>query len=74
MAGVVYKDICLQYGLKGPRSKWKTPPKVVENDKDFPIQSDKRVMANQLDMAVVDKQQLTVWSSYFNIYSISKKR
>lgn len=64
MASVVYKDICLQYGLKAPRSKWTTPPKVVENDKamiwwDFSIQSGKRVMANHPDIDVVHKQQLT---------------
>ena len=32
VAGIVYRNICAEYGLETPRSKWETPPKVVEND------------------------------------------
>uniref|UniRef100_A0A087YQ23 Uncharacterized protein n=1 Tax=Poecilia formosa TaxID=48698 RepID=A0A087YQ23_POEFO len=62
VVGIVYRNICAEYGLEAPRSKWGTPPKVVENDRakilwDFQIQTDKMVMANQPDIVVVDKQQ-----------------
>ncbi len=62
VAVIVYRNICHEYGLEVPRSKWKTPPKVVENDRakilwDFKIQTDKLVMANQPDIVLIDKQQ-----------------
>ncbi|XP_054913489.1 uncharacterized protein LOC129377515 [Poeciliopsis prolifica] len=62
VAGIVYRNICAEYGLETPRSKWETPPKVVENARakilwDFQIQTDKMVMANQPDIVVVDKHQ-----------------
>ncbi len=61
MAGIVYRKINAEYELEVPRSRWKTPPKVVENDRakilwDFQIQTDKMVVANQPDIVVVDKQ------------------
>ncbi|KAF7659584.1 hypothetical protein LDENG_00296340 [Lucifuga dentata] len=31
VAGIVYRNICAEYGLEVPKSKWETPPKVVEN-------------------------------------------
>ncbi|KAK7922439.1 hypothetical protein WMY93_009341 [Mugilogobius chulae] len=62
VAGIVYRNICAEYGLETPSSKWETPPKVVENDRakilwDFQIQTDRMVMANQPDIVVVDKEQ-----------------
>uniref|UniRef100_A0A3B5PPD0 Reverse transcriptase domain-containing protein n=1 Tax=Xiphophorus maculatus TaxID=8083 RepID=A0A3B5PPD0_XIPMA len=62
VAGIVYRNICAEYGLETPGSKWETPPKVAENARakilwDFQIQTDKMVMANQPDIVVVDKQQ-----------------
>ena len=62
MAVIVYRNICTEYGLETPRSKWETPPKVVENEPgkilwDFQIQTDRKVMANQPDIMVVDKEQ-----------------
>ncbi|XP_051920732.1 uncharacterized protein LOC127600296 isoform X1 [Hippocampus zosterae] len=62
VAGIVYRNICAEYGLETPRSKWETPPKVVENDRakvlwDFQIQTDKIVMANQPDIVIIDKGQ-----------------
>ncbi|KAK1798039.1 hypothetical protein P4O66_000539 [Electrophorus voltai] len=62
MAGIVYRNICAKYGLEVPRSNCDIPPKVVENYCvkilwDFQIQADKMVMANQLDIVFVDKQQ-----------------
>lgn len=65
VAGIVYRNICTEYGLEVPRSRWETPPKVMENNRakilwDFQIQTDKMVMANQPDIVVMDKQQKTV--------------
>ncbi|KAM9816571.1 carbohydrate sulfotransferase 6 isoform X4 [Syngnathus typhle] len=62
VAGIVYRNICAEYGLEAPSSKWEAPPKVAENGRakilwDFQIQTDKMVMANQPDIVVVDKQQ-----------------
>ncbi|XP_051911362.1 uncharacterized protein LOC127593748 [Hippocampus zosterae] len=62
VAGIVYRNICAEYGLETPRSKWETPPKVVENNRakilwDFLIQTDKMVMANQPDIVIIDKGQ-----------------
>ncbi|XP_051914448.1 uncharacterized protein LOC127596235 [Hippocampus zosterae] len=62
VAGIVYRNNCAEYGLETPRSKWETPPKVVENDRakilwDFQIQTDKMVMANQPDIVIIDKGQ-----------------
>ncbi|KAF7645372.1 hypothetical protein LDENG_00205860, partial [Lucifuga dentata] len=63
VAGIVYRNICVEYGLKVPKSKWETPPKVVENSRakvlwDFKFQTDKQLLANQPDMVVVvDKEQ-----------------
>ncbi|XP_055362142.1 uncharacterized protein LOC129603668 [Betta splendens] len=54
-----------EYRLETPKSKWETPPKVVENERakilwDFQIQTDRMVMANQPDIVVVDKEQSKV--------------
>ncbi|KAF7670308.1 hypothetical protein LDENG_00271880, partial [Lucifuga dentata] len=62
VAGIVYRSICAEYRLEVPKSKWETPPKVVENSRakvlwDFKFQTDKQLLANQLDMVVVDKEQ-----------------
>ncbi|XP_055359974.1 uncharacterized protein LOC129603341 [Betta splendens] len=59
---IVYRNICAEYGLETPRSKWETPPKVVENERakilwDFQIQTDRMVIVNQPDIVVVDKEQ-----------------
>ncbi|KAF7665893.1 hypothetical protein LDENG_00129980 [Lucifuga dentata] len=61
-AGIVYRIICAEYGLEVPKSKWETPPTVVENGRakvlwDFKFQTDKQLLANQPDMVVVDKEQ-----------------
>lgn len=31
-AGIVYRIICAEYGLEVLRSKWETPPSVVETE------------------------------------------
>uniref|UniRef100_A0A669EZW7 Reverse transcriptase domain-containing protein n=1 Tax=Oreochromis niloticus TaxID=8128 RepID=A0A669EZW7_ORENI len=64
VAGIVYRNICAEYNLEVPRSKWETPPRVMENDRakilwDFQMQTDKMVVANQPDIVVVDKQKKT---------------
>lgn len=33
VAGTVYRNICAQYGLDPPMSRWETPQKVVENNR-----------------------------------------
>ncbi|KAF7655390.1 hypothetical protein LDENG_00056830 [Lucifuga dentata] len=65
VAGIVYRNICAEYGLEVPKSKWETPSKVVENSRakvlwDFKFQTDKQLLANQPDMVVVDKEQKRV--------------
>ncbi|TWW67382.1 hypothetical protein D4764_02G0004230 [Takifugu flavidus] len=65
VAGIVYRNICTEYGLEVPGTRWETPPKVVENEQtkilwDFQIQTDKMVVANQPDIVVVDKHRKTV--------------
>ncbi|KAF7649100.1 hypothetical protein LDENG_00146690 [Lucifuga dentata] len=62
VAGIVYRNICAKYRLEVPKSKWETPPKVVENGRDkvlwdFKFQTDKQLLDNQPDMMVVDKEQ-----------------
>ena len=62
MADVVYRSICTENGLEVPRSEWKTPPKVIENEWakvlwDLQIETDKLVKANQPDIVFIDKQQ-----------------
>ncbi|TWW59309.1 hypothetical protein D4764_06G0008390 [Takifugu flavidus] len=32
VAGIVYRNICTEYGLEVPGTRWETPPKVVENE------------------------------------------
>ena len=44
------------------KSRWETPQKVVENKRakllrDFQIQTDRKMLANQPDIVVIDKQQ-----------------
>jgi len=31
--GTVYNNICAEYGLEVPKSKWEIPPNVVQNDR-----------------------------------------
>ena len=64
VAGIVYRAICAQYGLRQPVNWWEVPEKVVENTEakilwDFYIQTDKHVLANQPDIVVVDKKTKT---------------
>ena len=61
VASIIHRHICTEYGLEVPGSRWKTPPKVIQNDRakilwDFQFQTDKLVMANQPDIVVVDKK------------------
>ena len=61
----MYRNICTENGLEVSRSEWKTPPKVVENDRakiqwDLQIQTDNMVMVNQPDIVFSDKQQRKV--------------
>lgn len=32
VAGIVYRNICVEYGLELPKSQWKTPLKVVQQE------------------------------------------
>ncbi|XP_067944992.1 uncharacterized protein [Watersipora subatra] len=61
VAGVMYRSLCDEHGLNKPQHEWKAPGKVNENDHakilwDFYVQIDKHVLANQLDIVVVDKE------------------
>ncbi|TWW69428.1 ATP-dependent Clp protease proteolytic subunit, mitochondrial [Takifugu flavidus] len=65
VAGIVYRNICTEYGLEVPGSRWETPTKVLENKQakilwDFQIQTHKMVVVNQPDIVVVDKHRKTV--------------
>ena len=59
---ILYRNICSKYGLDPPKSRWETPWKVVENNSakflwDFQIQTDRKVLANQPDIVIIDKQK-----------------
>ena len=65
VVSTVYRNICAKYGLEDPQSKWTTPPKVTENDQakilqDSQIETDKMVVAYQLDIVVVNQQDKKV--------------
>lgn len=60
VAGIVYRNIYAKYGLEVPQSKLEMPPRVVENSSnkilwDMQVQTYKQAMANQTDIAFVDK-------------------
>ena len=62
VAGIVCRNICNEYGVDPPKSRWETPQKVIENNRakllwDFQIQTDRKVLANQPDIVIVDKQK-----------------
>lgn len=57
VAGRAYRNICAEYDLEIPGTKWDPPPWMVENDQtktqwDLQIQTDKLVMANQSDAVI----------------------
>ena len=57
VAGIIHRNICANYGLEVPGSRWETPSKVIENKRikilwDFQIQTEKLVIANQPDIVV----------------------
>ena len=59
---IVYRNICSEYGLDPPKSSWETLQKIVENNRakllwDSPIQTERKVLANQPDIVVIDKQK-----------------
>ena len=59
-AGIEYRNICIEYGLQVPKSRWEILPRGVKNERakilcGFLIQTDKLVMTNQLDIVVADK-------------------
>lgn len=52
VTGIVYRKISDKYGLEVPTSKWKMPPRVVENNRakilwDFRVQTDILLMLTQ---------------------------
>ena len=64
VAGLVYRNLCAQYGIRQPEKWWEMPDKVNENDRakilwDFYIRTDKHVLANKPDIVVIDKAQKT---------------
>ncbi|XP_061895633.1 prominin-1-A-like [Entelurus aequoreus] len=65
VARIVYRNICNQYGIEVPKSQWAIPQKVGKNNRakdlwDFSFQTDKKLLANQPDIVVVDKEQKRV--------------
>ena len=57
VADIVHRNICAEYRLEVPGSKWTTLPKVIENNQakilwDFQIQAGKMFVANQPDIGV----------------------
>lgn len=57
-----YVNISSEYRVEVPKSKWETPPKVVDNCRgkilwDFRIQTDKQVLTNQPNVAMVAMEQ-----------------
>lgn len=63
VAGLIYRNICADYGLEVARSKWEMPTMVVEKDRanlwDFQIQTEKLVVANQPEIVAMNKQSKT---------------
>ena len=62
VADIVYRNLCTEYGLDPTKLRWETPQKVVENSRakllwDFQTQTDRKVLANQPDIVVIDKQK-----------------
>lgn len=62
VAGIVQRNICAEYGLEIPMSRWDTPLKVVENNivkilLDFKFQTDKQLLDNQPDIVVVGRTE-----------------
>ena len=60
VAAITHRNICAEYGLNVPGSRWKIPPKVTENKwlkilYDLQIQTDKQGLANKPDIMVVEK-------------------
>ena len=58
----MYRNICTKSGLDPPKSRWETTRKVVENNRtkllwDLQIQTDRKVLATQPGIVVVDKQK-----------------
>ena len=65
VAGVVYRNICADYGLEVPKTKWDTPSKIMKNYRakilwDFQIQTDEQVMV----LVVVNKLQTNCYLSF----------
>ncbi|XP_067945436.1 uncharacterized protein [Watersipora subatra] len=61
VAGVVYRGLCDEHVLNKPQHWWEAFGKVNENDRakilwDFYIRTDKHVLANKPDIAVVGKE------------------
>ena len=64
VAGMVHRNICKEYELETPASRWEVPQRVVENKRakilwDFPVQTDKHVIANRPDIVIIDKEKKT---------------
>ena len=64
VAGMVHRNICIEYELETPASRWEVPQRVVENKRakilwDFPVQTDKHVIANRPDIVIIDKEKKT---------------
>lgn len=64
VAGIVCRNISIEYGLDASKSRWKIPQKVLENKKakiqwDFQVQTDRQVPASQPDIVIAENQEAT---------------
>ena len=59
VAGIINRNMCAEYGLKVPGSRWETTPKVIGNKwvRSCGTSRSKLVMAYQPDTVLADKHQ-----------------
>ena len=60
VSSIVSRNICTEYALNIPGSKWTPPPKMIENDWAtilwvFRTHTDKMLMPNHPDIFMIDK-------------------
>ena len=64
MDSIVYRVICIEYNFERSKDWWVRPEKVVRNDFDktvwdFPIQVDKNLHHNQLEIVLINYKEQT---------------
>ena len=64
VASIVYRAICAEYDLEHSKDWWVEPEKVARDDHtkilwDFPIQTDKHLRRNRLDIVLIKYNEQT---------------